>query len=221
MALPLLSLLGAAPSMLEAGAAIYNAVTGTPAPPEAASNPQALADSIEQLAPEQRDQVYRQLLEARVEMQQLDTQRFLALTDGDADKIRATARPQIALSAMRVVTLFAQGIRLLVWATVIQWAVLALWTMVAAAGADTRVPELPSVWRLLADAAPVAEMIWGPLIASFWAAVAIVKKYMAVRERDKAQQYEIQAGKPLTSAQATIEAAGGAVSNLIRAWRAR
>jgi hypothetical protein len=219
--LPLLALLSAAPTMLQEGLRIYNAVTGKPASPEAQSKPEALADSIEQLPPAQRDQVYQQLLEARVKLQGFDTQRFLALTDGDAEKIRATARPQIALAAMRVVTLFSQGIRLLVVATVIQWAVLAIWTIVAATGVKTAVPDLPSVWKLLADASPVAEMIWAPLIASFWAAVAIVKKYMAVRERDKAQEYEIRNGSPLNSTQATIEAAGGAVSSLIRAWRSR
>jgi hypothetical protein len=69
------------------------------------------------------------------------------------------------------------------------------------------------------ELAPVAEMIWAPLLGSFWASVEIVKKYMGVRERDKAHEYELRNGAPLNSTNATIEAAGGTIANLIRALR--
>ena len=65
----------------------------------------------------------------------------------------------------------------------------------------------------------MAEMIWAPLLGSFWASVEIVKKYMGVRERDKAHEYELRNGAPLNSTNATIEAAGGTIANLIRALR--
>jgi hypothetical protein len=74
---------------------------------------------------------------------------------------------------------------------------------------------------MLAGLSPVAEMIWAPLLGSFWASVEIVKKYMGVRERDKAHEFEIRHGAPLHSTQATIEAAGGTVAQVIRPSGAR
>jgi len=80
-------------------------------------------------------------------------------------------------------------------------------------------PETVTLPGMLADLSPVAEMIWAPLLASFWASVEIVKKYMGVRERDKAHEYEMKNGGPLSSTTATIEAAGGTIAKIVRAIR--
>ena len=130
--------------------------------------------------------------------------------------MRSTARPEIALRAMGVVTLFSRGVAFLFVLVMLDWAVRSYCVL---AGQPT--PVLPSVTALLAQLEPVAEMVWAPLLGSFWAAVEIVKKYMGCRERDKARADEITAGKPLESAAASIADAGGTVANIIRALKGR
>ena len=209
--IPLLAALQYAPTVFEAGRKIYAAVTGK----EAAETPEQLADDVKALPPEQREQVAKQILDARTEAQRMDSQRFALLTDGDADKVRSTARPQIALRCMAMMEVFSRAFYLLIVATLIHW--LANWIL-AAFQVDLVVP---SPWAALAAAEPVAEMIWAPLLASFYAAIAVIKKYMGCRERDKAQEYEIKAGRPLSSSASTIEAAGGAVASLVKAFKGR
>lgn len=199
------TLLAAAPALFNAGRAIYNAVAGDDA--ETVQTPQDLEGAVDRLPPAKREAVIKQI----VALQNLDTDRFLELTDGDAEKVRATARPEIARRAMDVVSIFSKGITWLFIATIVEW----LLRLACAALGKTFPPV--SLWGLIADAEPVKEMIWGPLLASFWACVAIIKKYMGCRERDKAQQFEMQAGRSLKSTEATIAAAGGAISSLIRA----
>ena len=212
MAVPLiLSLLTAAPKLLELGLQLFGETTGEALP--ASTPPEDLAARIEALPPEQRDPMVRELMRYQEALQTLDTQRFCLLTDGDAAKVAATARPEIARQAMHVVTLFARGISWLFMATIAEW----LARLICAA-AGWEFPAV-SLWELIAKAAPVSEMIWAPLLGSFAAASQIVLKYMGVRERDKAQQYEILAGRPLSSAGATIEAAGGAIAAITKAWR--
>ncbi|MEJ1366295.1 MAG: hypothetical protein RPU42_14565 [Candidatus Sedimenticola sp. (ex Thyasira tokunagai)] len=211
----LLSALKWAPAIFTAGIEITEAVTGEPVPGAATDTPETLANHIEQLPAAQRMQITQQVLDTKAQIQGLDTQRFLAMTDGDAEKIRATARPQIALRAMAIIETFAWCLKLLIIFTVLGW-VGSLLSM-----AINSQPLPVSLWGELAKAAPVAEMIWAPLIASFWASVAVIRKYMGVRERDKAHEYELRAGKPLNSTNATIEAAGGAVAGIIKAFKKR
>lgn len=208
----ILAALNYAPSVLAFGKQIFNAVTGTEAP--ASDDPEDLAKAIDALPADQKADVSARILDFRAKMQALDTQRFVSMNDGDAEKVRATARPEIALRAMGVISIFSKAAAVLFVATVLEWLLRAGFAV-----AGKPFPITDSLWSLIADAAPAAEMIWGPLIASFWVSAEIVKKYMGCRERDKAQQYEMMAGKPLNSTQATIQAAGGAVSNLIKAWR--
>lgn len=210
----LLGALKFAPAVLSAGMEIFNAVTGEELPPD--TTPETLHDKIEQLPPEQRAVIAAEIVRAKTRAQELDTARFAAMNDGGAEKVRATARPEIALQAMGVIRVFATAFKVLVLATVLEWLARAGF---AVAGEPFPVTE--SLWDLIADAAPVAEMIWGPLIASFWVCAEVIKKYMGCRERDKAQQYEMQAGKPLTSAAATIEAAGGGIAGIIKAVRGK
>mgnify|MGYP003667310978 FL=1 len=216
----LLGALKFAPSVLSAGVNIYNAITGDgEALPEDAPA-ETVAAKIEALPPEQRRLAMVEVMKAKTRAQELDTARFVSMTaveeGGDAEKIRSTARPEIALQAMSVITIFAKAIRLLFVVTVIEWLTRAVFAL-----ADKPFPVIDSIWDLLADAAPVSEMIWAPLLGSFWACVEIVKKYMGCRERDKAQQYEMQHGAPLHSAAATVEAAGGGIANIIKAVRGK
>jgi hypothetical protein len=53
-------------------------------------------------------------------------------------------------------------------------------------------PITESLPESIAGLSPITEMIWVPLLGSFWASVKIVKKYMGARERDKAHEYETQ-----------------------------
>lgn len=210
----LLTALKWGPAVFSAGKEITEAVTGTALPDNASHSPEALTDHIENLPTAERLQIIHQVLEKKAQIQGLDTQRFLAMTDGDTEKIRATARPQIALRAMVILETFAWVLKILVVATVAEWLINAV---MLAAGKDPFFNQ--SLWELIAAAAPIQEMIWPPLLASFWASVEIIKKYMGVRERDKAHEYELQAGKPLNSTSATIEAAGGTVARIIKAFK--
>ncbi|MES9873137.1 MAG: hypothetical protein ABW146_08500 [Candidatus Sedimenticola sp. 6PFRAG7] len=209
----LLSALKWGPAVFSAGKEIYESVTGNPIPEEAKDSPEILTQQIEQLPNEQRLQIIQRVLDTKAQIQGLDTQRFLAMTDGDAEKIRSTARPQIALRAMAILEVFTWCLKLLIIFTVLGWAGSLLSTAISGK------PLPVSLWGELAKAAPVAEMIWGPLIASFAAAVAVIRKYMGVRERDKAHEYELRAGRPLNSTSATIEAAGGVVAGIVKAFK--
>jgi hypothetical protein len=203
-----------APAVFSAGKEIVGAFTGEEVPPDA--TPEDVAARIEALPPEQRAIAVGQVIAAKTREQELDTERFRAMNEGDAEKIKESARPQIALRAMRVVTMFSAAISILFIATVLEWAVRAYFAF-----KGTKFPVTESLWDLIADAQPVAEMIWAPLLGSFWACVEVIKKYMGCRERDKAQEYEARAGRPLNASAATIEAAGGGVASIIRAVRGK
>ncbi|HEY9081328.1 hypothetical protein [Magnetovibrio sp.] len=208
-----LELFLAAPSLINAGRKIYNSVTGENVGDDV--TPQDLSARIDDLPADQRDEITKQLIAASLQKQVLDTQRFVALADGDAEKQRATARPEIARRAMGVIEVFATTFKWLMIITIAEWA---LRLMVAAAGKPF--PDV-SLWALVAQASPVTEMIWGPLIASFWVCASIVKTYFGVRAADKAQQFEIQAGRPLESHVATVAAAGSGLADLIKAIRGK
>ena len=209
------ALLGAlrfAPAVLSAGREIAGALSGREMPPAATA--EEVADRIDAMPEAERRAALSHVLAARVRCQELDTARFTSLTEGGADKVRATARPEIALRAMRVVSLLGRGLTLLVLATVGEWAVRMAYAVLGAGE-----PELPSIWALIAEAEPLAEMIWAPLVATIAASTSIVRKYMGCRERDKSREDEIRAGRPLDAGQATIADAGGAIAGLVRAFR--
>ena len=208
----ILGLLKYAPAVFSAGKGIVEAVTGTAPPDEALESEEALASHIATLPPDQQAAIQERLIEERVRVQELDTERFQSMNEGDADKIRATARPEIALMAMKVIVRFSKLFRWFMILAVLQWLL-----DVAGARFDLGIADIPSLWDGLAKLAPVSEMIWAPTLMTLWASVDIIKKYMGCRERDKAHEYEIQAGRSLNSANATIEAAGGAISSLIKA----
>ncbi|MEQ8605169.1 MAG: hypothetical protein RIB45_17795 [Marivibrio sp.] len=212
----LLAALKFAPAVFSAGTAIYEAVTGEEPPAEAKESPEAFAAHVDSLPAEQRAEITERTIAAKVAIQEQDTKRFLAMTDGSAEKIRATARPQIAMRAMGVIEQFS---KLLVWLgllTVLQWAV--GWVGPLFSDGFT---APPSIWDEIAKMAPVAEMIWAPTLAALYACLEVIKKYMGCRERDKAREDEIRAGRPLQSTEATITAAGGAVAGLIKAVRGK
>jgi len=207
----ILTLLTGAPALIDAARSLFSDQTGEQLPQDA--TPEQVAERIEALPPESRNAILVRLYEHREKLQGLDTDRFKALTEGDAAKVAATARPEIARQAMAVVTMFARGISVLFVVTVLEW-----FARLVCAAAGLSFPEV-SLWDLIARAAPVTEMIWAPMLGSFWACVEIIKKYMGARERDKAQQYEMMAGRPLSAAAATVEAAGGALAGIVKAWR--
>jgi len=113
-----------------------------------------------------------------------------------------------------VIETFALVFKIVFFAIVLEWVV-----RTGSVWLGAPLPATSSLPTMLAGLSPVAEMIWAPLLGSFWASVEIVKKYMGVRERDKAHEYEMQNGAPLNSTQATIEAAGGTISQIVRAMR--
>lgn len=210
----LLAALRYAPAVLGAGREIVGALTGREPAPDA--TPETVAAEIESLPADQRMAATLQVMQAKTRAQELDTDRFYDLTSGSAEKVRATARPRIALAAMGVVTLFAKGVMVLFCLVVADWLVRVGFAVFGV------VPlGLPSAGKLVAALEPVAEMVWAPLIASFWASVAVIKKYMGCRERDKARTDEMSAGRPLESAQATVADAAGSVAGIIRALKGR
>lgn len=210
----LLSALKFAPAVLGAGREIVGALTGREPAPDAA--PEDVAAEIEALPHDQRMAATMAVMQAKTRAQELDTDRFYELTSGSAEKVRATARPTIALAAMRVVTLFSSMVAVLFGLVVLDWGVRAV-----CAAFGVVLIGVPTVGDLIAALEPVTEMVWAPLIASFWASVAVIKKYMGCRERDKARTDEMAAGRPLESAQATVVEAGGAVAGIIRALKGR
>ncbi len=211
----LIKAFSSAPAVLSAGLEVYNAVSGQE-PLPASTPPETLAARVEALPPEEKAKVMMAVIEAQTRAQELDTDRFRLLTDGDAEKVRATARPEIARQAMDVVTIFAKVFRALAIATIVEWVLRAGFDL-----AGQTYPVSVSVMSLFAEIAPAAEVIWAPLIASFWICGDVIKKYMGCRERDKAQEYELANGAPLESTQATIAAAGGTIANIITAWRSK
>lgn len=210
----ILKMLNAAPAVFDAGKEIVEAVTGEALPPS--TTPEDLAGRIEALPPEQRAAVIQHVMTVKAQIQGLDTDRFKLLTDGDTEKVKATARPEIAREAMRVITIFSEVFRVLCYATVFEWLLRAAFDL-----AGQPYPVSVSVMSLFAEVSPAAEVIWAPLIASFWVCADIIKKYMGCRERDKAQEYELANGAPLQSTQATIAAAGSGLAGLINAVRGK
>ena len=202
-----------APALIGTAGSIVEAVTGDPVDQNVAEDPEKLVRHVAGLPSDQRAAVVLRLMEEKERLQELDTERFATMNDGNAEKLKVTARPEIARQAMGVITLFSKLVVAIGILTMVQW-------LAAAAEAVIR-PEvpwmIPNFWEYLAAAQPVSELVWGPLLASFYACVQVITKYMGCRERDKAQEYEIKAGRPLQSASATIEAAGGLISKTIRA----
>lgn len=184
-------------------------------------DPEAAFDAIKkdpQLALQLKEKLldfHLALEQEETERQKQDTARFVSMNDGDAEKVRATARPQIALRAMAVVETFATVFKWLAIATLVEWAVRTGYTL-----SGHEFPDTVSLINLIAGAKPVAEMIWVPLLGSFWACVSVIKTYMGCRERDKAQQYEMANGKPLESSRATVQAAGGVLANVANVVKA-
>ncbi|MDV7340987.1 hypothetical protein RYZ26_15380 [Terasakiella sp. A23] len=203
-----LAALSALPSLFNAGKSIYQAVTGEPSQ---ASTPEGFQAELEKLPPDQRAEIEAQL---KTKLQELDTQRFLAMNDGDAEKIRASARPEIAKRAMAVIETFAKVFWWLMIFTMVEFVL----RFIFALNDKWDYPEV-SIWGMVAEAQPVTEMIWGPLITSFGVCMQVILKYMGCRERDKARRDEMIAGRPLESAAASVEAAGGAISSIIKAVR--
>lgn len=232
--LPLIgALLSAAPSLLSAGAEIVGAVTGAPVPPEAQESPEALAAHIETLPPEQQAEIQTRLFQHVETLEKETTARWQARMDMETaagvEKLRATARPEIALKAMGVIRVFSL---VLVWAVVmltVEWFArlgFAAWGCHDSTGPDGAVvevckqmPAALSVPALLAQLEPVTTIIWPPLLASFAACVAVIKAYMGARERDKARADEMAYGKPINATAATIEAAGGGIASIVKALR--
>lgn len=213
-AIPLiLGALKFAPAVFEVGKQVFEAVTGEPIGGEA--TPETLAEKIEALPADQRAAITKDVLAYQAQLQALDTQRFMGLTDGDAEKVKATARPEIARRAMSVIEIFPKAFLWLVAATIGEWLFRALF---AAIGQPF--PVTDSLWSMLAEAAPITELIWPPLVAALGASVAVITKYMGCRERDKAQEFEIRAGRKLDASDAVIEAAGGIVGGLAKRFLA-
>lgn len=210
----ILPLLTYAPAIFEGARAIVAAVTGEDPPAEVRDAPETLARHIDALPDAQRAEIVDRLLTLKAEIQAADTARFLAMADGPVEKLRASARPEIARRAMGVIETFALVFKVVFFAIVAEWAV-----RTASVWAGAPLPVTETLPGMMSELAPVAEMIWAPLLGSFWASVEIVKKYMGVRERDKAHEYELRHGAPLNSTRATIEAAGGTVAQIVRALK--
>ena len=156
----ILKMLNAAPAVFDAGKEIVEAVTGEALPPS--TTPEDLAGRIEALPPEQRAAVIQHVMTVKAQIQGLDTDRFKLLTDGDTEKVKATARPEIAREAMRVITIFSEVFRVLCYATVFEWLLRAAFDL-----AGQPYPVSVSVMSLFAEVSPAAEVIWAPLIASW------------------------------------------------------
>lgn len=231
--LPLLGLLTALPSLFKAGGEIVSAVTGKEPPARAMESPEAMEAHIASLPAGQRAEVQRRMFEHAEALDRNFTERWgarMAMEAGaDVEKLRATARPQIALQAMGVIRTFAW---VLIWAMAalsLEWlarAGFAVWGCHDSTGPDgsvveicTTMPAELSVGYMLAQLEPVVNMIWPPLLASLAACVAVIKAYMGARERDKARADEMKHGQPLQSTAATVAAAGGNLASLIRLFR--
>lgn len=233
--LPLVSLLTALPSLFSAGADIVSAVTGKDVPAAAKASPEALAAHIDSLPPDQQAEIQRRMFDHIEKLDANSTERWKARMDmetaADVEKLRASARPKIALQAMGVIRVFAF---LLIWtvaALTLEWltragfAIFGCHDSAGPGGATVQIcrsmPADLSVANMLAQLQPVTTIIWPPLLASFAACVSVIKAYMGARERDKARADEMAYGKPLNSTAATIEAAGGGLAAIVKAFRGR
>ncbi|MEX2630015.1 MAG: hypothetical protein WD341_08765 [Tistlia sp.] len=204
----------AKPAIREVAGAAYESVTGEKVPAE--TSVKGLAERIQALPPEDQAVVVKAMLDQEVELARIDARQQEALTKGSAEWVRATARPEIALRAMKSIQRVLQAFGLLVAITVLQWAVE---TGAVLFGAPP--PDVGSVWALLAEVKDVWELVAITFGSGFAACVAIVRRYMAARERDKAQEYELAAGSRLHSSGAVETAAGGLVGGLIKAVRGK
>ncbi|SMF85795.1 hypothetical protein SAMN06265365_1581, partial [Tistlia consotensis] len=81
--------------------------------------------------------------------------------------------------------------------------------------------DVPSVWALVSQVQDSWELVAISFGSGFAACVSVVRRYMAARERDKAQEYELQAGQPLQASGAVEAAAGGLVAGAIKAIRGK
>ena len=210
----LLKALTLAPQLFKTGRDVYEMVTGQST--DDIRSEEELVNRIETLPVDQQETIMLKVLDAKVKFQQLDTQRFMSMTEGDADKVRATARPTLALDSMKLMLMPFLLIRWLIILACLEWVIEAV---AAGFGKDVDVPSLFSVFANMN-----IETVW-PLVASvlvpaYLGAVAVIRKYMGCRERDKALQYEMQNGKPLKGLQATVHAASG-IATLVNAFKGR
>lgn len=230
--MPLLALLKLAPMAFSGISAIVSAVTGEDAPDAAQDSPEAMAAHIESLPAEQQAAIRLRYLEHLETMDKETSARWASRMgmEGDAsiETLRATARPQIALRAMRVIYTVRLAVLWLLALLTVEYAVglaLALWGCeVTGEGAAavkwcTTVPASLSVTALLAKLDPVIHLVWPSVVAALLAAQAVVRAYMGARERDKARADEMAYGKPLDSTAASIAAAGGTIASIVRAFR--
>jgi len=208
----LLAALKAGPMIFEAGRSLYNAFTGEETQ---AGTPEELEQQIRSLPPEQREALTAKILDFKAKQEMYDTQRFALLTEGDAKKVTATARPKIALQAMLVVMVMGFSLAGIFFVAVLDWGL----QLYFALSKSQTYPEGISIWKSLQDAEGAWTLLSVPALGAFWACVEIIKKYMGCRERDKARRDEIIAGRPLDSTAATIQASTGAISSLVKAIR--
>ncbi len=214
---PLLGLLIdklAVPALKEAAGAAYEAVTGDKLAPDTSAGD--LADKVQDLPPEQQAAIFKATIDKEVALARIDADQQQALTKGSAEWVRATARPEIALRAMKSIQLVVYGFAWLIGATVLQWAI-----ETAAVLASGNPVDVPSVWALVAQVKDAWDFVAVSFVAGFGACVSIVRRYMAARERDKAQEYELKAGQPLQASGAVEAAAGGLVKAAVNAIRGK
>lgn len=228
----MLGLLKLAPQILGAVGGIVKAVTGDDPPAEAAVSPEAMAGHIESLPADQQAAIRLRIMDHIEAMEKETTARWQARMSTEAEasveKIRATARPEIARQAMRLIYTPRLAVIWLAALLTVEYLVglgFELWgcsTSGAAATVITVCKALPagvSVTAMLAGLEPVIHMIWPIVIAAMTTSAAVVTAYMGARERDKARADEMEHGRPLTSAQATVAAAGGVFAQIVRAVR--
>lgn len=212
----LLAALQFAPAVLSAGRAAYNAIASEDQQLPIDAGPDTTAAAIGGLPEAQRVEVFAHVLDVKARVQELDTRRFVSMNDGDAEKIRASARPEIARRAMGVIETVVWVFKVTFLATIFEAALRFLFQASGKAW-----PDGVSIWSLFAAAAPVTDLIWPQLVGVIAASVMVITKYMGCRERDKAQEFELQAGRPLQSAEAVATAAGGAIGAIVRAVRGK
>ncbi|MCK5610297.1 hypothetical protein KAR91_50965 [Candidatus Pacearchaeota archaeon] len=204
-----------APSIFNKGKEIFENVTGQKSK---AANEEELTQEIENLPPNLQMEIEVGVLAAKMKMQELDTERFTDMNKGDTAHIKATARPETARRAMAIIEIVPNIFKWLVIATFVQWFVAVLAVFLAKEGQPAIV--IPSIFGYFAQLQPVIEPFMALLFGVIWKCTAVILKYMGCRERDKAQEYEMKAGKPLHSA-ATMEGAADGILGAIKAWRGK